>query len=763
LNMRTLRDYQRRDLKRLVEALQQDDARVFLAYCVAAGKTVMALLAARLLHDMGIVTHVVFLAPSKFIRNQFEQGGERAYEGWEDGTIITPRVVALSSISARTGTERLVSYLQDPEGRLGGTWGCAAVTYDTWRNAAAEIQRELVDPVKARKVLAVTDEAHHVYIPEGKEEANKISLAVMTLGVRMLRLSGTPSRPSGTEVTNNQDVQIVRTLVESMLEGYTPGELLSEIVTVAGEGECFEGEGGGLHVPIDHDAGAEKMARHWAADGRPPLLIRIKCSSEERNQQARGAVKAAFARLGVEILDATGEECPELVEYLRLEDQGGLSMASMDERHARVIMSFRRFDEGTDCPSRAQLYLFGCPRSMEGFQQLLGRIIRLRRDHETGRPLIEGYPEEWLDRSKVVLFMAEGFNKENTEHAAFLLNLIGYLSSFKEISLLKGLLRIPDGFSGLKGASAFTDILPMIDPEQRLKARRCIEDVERLLVETSSHLDQSWKGEQFRRMVAEYIRVEGLVDVSLETVDRELVLRRLEIPEMREGLHRSWTSLLEQGLSPIEAFPLALKQLFAEFCADTRINDTTHQLDAHYVDLYSARLAFLRTGQRPKSVEEIIENVRRAQERSGVLPHGNRKPLPAFTDEVPGYPMQTFRGLDDLLRRGGEGIERMEGGLYQLVVDRLFSASRGRWHAVLDVALTEIVTHSKATAEHASNAVFKGKPESVLRQCYTYLPEVRYLPDAWRVCRLPIARDLTPDEAQRKGRELRASREDGLP
>jgi hypothetical protein len=793
---RKLRDYQQRDLQAKVVLNLERDLRIFLAYCVAAGKTVMALLTARILHDRGFITHVVFIAPSKPVRDQFVRGANRTYEtydDWQGGSITTPDVVALVSTRI-TGSERLVSYLQNSDGFIDGRWACAAVTYNVWRDAAFNIKRYLEQGDRAKRVLVVADEAQHIYLYDkndptiNHDEINQITKAVMSLPVRLMRLSGTPSRPDPHEVRRDDDpneVPVVRPLVESMLEGYTPKELLSQVVTVQGMAENVgDEENGSVYVPIDYDAGAVAMALHWDAAGRPPLVIRIKCSTGESNQRALGIVKEAFALrhpglksfpsggAGVEMIDATGDDPIELEDYLLLEDgsegRPRLTMAEMDRHNARVIASFRRFDEGTDCPSRAMLYLFGCPRSMELFQQLIGRILRLRIDYDTHVPLIEDYPPEWLDRSKVVLFVAGiagGINEADTEHTMTLLNLVGYLSNFTEIGLLRGLLRLPDGFSSRKNNEGpYGGISIILSPEERQAASKAIDDVECILNETKSTLDRPWLGDQFYKMVQTYITEENL-NVREEALQHELALRRLRKDKSGKSATKvklAWERLLGEGMNLTEAFLAALRELFTDFREATMVNNTTHQLDGQNIELYSARLKLLQRGHRPKSIEDIVLQVRKAQERAELLPApSNRKPFPAYSAVVPDYPTQTFRGLDDILTRGRvekeRDIPRVEGGLYQLVVLKMFESGRKPWYGILQAALEEIESKSRKTAEHPSNALFSGPADRSLRKFYTFLPEVVYLPDAWRVCRMTFAPQLSPREAQLAGKALGAT------
>jgi Type III restriction enzyme, res subunit len=740
--VRRLFPYQGPAVEDIVRILLQTQA-VNLRFCVGSGKTLIGLLSAMIVMVMHRrIDRILFLAPTNGIVRQTRAYSLNEIEGYGTLPQFQP---AASDVSAQ-----VVRFLQNRDGNAYGTEGAAPVlvtTYHAFRgNAVArQLAREL-----GERLLILVDEGFHA--PDGRnEEATLIAQAVEGHPM-VLRLGGT-DRPDRQAIPGEL---VARPLPAHMLEGFTPHPL--EVETLEVEGDVSrDADADFFGVPANYRAAIARIIEHHERDGRPRALLRIKAGlDDERTADIAGACMNLMSESGLTYVDGTGTDGGErLEEYL--EEREGCNPTGERAPYAILedfVIVVRRADEGLDLVSRSHLYLFGIPRSLELLEQLTGRTLRLRIDYHSREPLYAGYPERWLNVSKVV-FVVPHNTAEDVSRV--LLQATGYISGMSaDIAMIREL-RVNDGFGG-RPEPGPPPTLP-VDP---VRSRRIGEIYVHVLAMMLACPDTwgpetSWKitGHQWSRMILDYIaQVRTLPETAperrlvgdfgeqdLPDIQKVIAFRRAQAQtEHRNRLAEYMNERRHEGRAFNDRLDEAVSRLLDEFCDETLVNDSLHSLTAEAIEEFGRRLIdAVCNPNMPRTHDEVCVRV----ERFRAL-HNGQFPLLGDSDPESGL---FFRNYDSALRHGT--IEpSLEGGLGELFV-------RPDWIARLHRIAEEIDAY-RSGVDPATAGMNTSRLRSVsgIQQQYQREPEVVYFPHAWRACRDATTRYETILEADRIGQGL---------
>lgn len=371
-----------------------------------SGKTLVMVGTAALLLAEG--EKVVIATPQQHIEQAFV---DRDYDALvrTDGTVIPCPPELVRSARDEGGAIRAVlAYLVGPAAP-GYAVACTHA-------AMALIDKPAGDPPSVALPADLTgctlavDEAHHASaaaLSQVVEMWRRKGGRVLFYTATAFRHDGDPVLLGAHPVTTNPMQVYRRTLAEHMAEGFAPGTVVSEIVTVRVD-QISAQEFAGLVVP--HPAVQQRivaeMLKRWQADERPKLIVRvpIMCGTElagagwttSKTSAMVDRVVAAFQAAGARVLDVSGQTAADKARFLdKLPAER--KVGHYNQSVVDVVVGVQRVNEGFDWPLASTAYVVGLPTSLVLTTQLLGRTTRLKGQ--------AGYPADQAARAKLVLFV----------------------------------------------------------------------------------------------------------------------------------------------------------------------------------------------------------------------------------------------------------------------------------------------------------------------------------------------------------------------
>jgi hypothetical protein len=379
-----------------------------LDYAVGSGKSLICLIVSAILLASNQVRKTIHAVPGNDIKLNFvEHSGDLILPAQGASLVGTvPSIIIPETRSGDTGRE-LMDFIQDP------CPGAIVITYQMLRLHYEEIVAAFGGDLSG--LFLTLDEGHRIGSTRTAQEILETTRVVMDArarGTRTMQLSGTAYRGDGLDIVltddaGNLDPVIQRTLFQHNSEGYTPN--LEAQVLPLQVGGYDVGDQVAIPLPEYAEVTAQGVLEHMRADGFPISFVRVKACRNSADNQAmlevirstledgsNGAIRA--------ITHAQSSSAVENAIYDRFVT-AVKRKAPYDEIRsiANVVVVLQMFDEGVDIGAISHSYIWGIPESMGTVQQIIGRILRPRIDHDTRRPLYAGYPPSWLNQSKVVL------------------------------------------------------------------------------------------------------------------------------------------------------------------------------------------------------------------------------------------------------------------------------------------------------------------------------------------------------------------------
>lgn len=757
-------DYQLEDLPPALGYLIRD-CRLLLAYCVASGKTKMALALASLLVRRGVVTHVVILCPTDTVKQQFLDEAGIVMTGFDGPIEFLPffQPEAQRGTHQRSLGNRFLDYLATGAGTV------QVCSYNIFRDQSNRDAKYAAIDKLGDKLLIVIDETHHVLATDEDAKDAKLTSKVVNrcTRARRLGLSGTPERSDGSLVYTDDWPVIRRVLSEHMMDPaeYTPRSLLFDIEEVK---SGAEEDADFAYVPADKEQAIPVILKHMERDHWPKSIIRCKSSADRaKNQNLVQSIESALTTSGrsfTSLYGATDREDTSTVMRKRVE----ACLASENPRNGHrydelsdAIVTIRRAEEGANFPSRSHLYLLGCPQSMQALEQLFGRVLRARvRD---GMPLYAGYPDEWLRRSKVVFVIAEQPGLGGISTVLFRATM--FISTLETSLFLREALIVHDGFRRLprdeqkallrKHRVSLDEIAAVTFCEKQVRAtfRTTASSLHEKQLDTQAltKIIVANGNEIIRRAVSRGIYPDFKpVEITAECVGRVFSANQLRDPKARDNFRKSIDSFNGSIDDGILAGLQEAREVFENGAARS-VDNTKYEIDGWLAEDI-ATVARVSGGSKmigfPTSAAEILSAV-------DAFRAANKGRYPLLTD-LDGETGRTFLVYDSVLRAGKFGriiFTRYETGLAGLVLGRDGASD---WFQTL-TEVSEAVDRREMSSESDFSQVILGGEAGVRRE-YGHIPEVAYYFGAWKATRRyrehdDKLRQLTIDEADRIGKE----------
>lgn len=582
----SLHAYQSNDLVKVIRHYASGSPHVALVYCTGAGKTCMSLALASLTRggECGVhFTHVVFAAPTKVIRAEFDLDGYVFVDG---GASYDPPTV-VEDIN-------LFEYLASP------TRVVIRLCHKSLTNSAALETLLLLaksDPDFAIGKLLVIDEAHHAGELQLLSKVRDLWLAS---GGSVLSLTATPDGRPRSEVAIARDVpRVTRTLARQMAAGLAPQTILSEVLIVDGQGET---DGDTAYAPVNTKKMAEKALLHMTNDsieGPIKATFRLRnLRDKAKNRAVLRTLATTFRTAGLRVFVASDahENDPEirlmnndiLAEVRRRTNKTGsgdvnelLSYENKCDRYRAscvdVILGINEVIEGFNWKFCSHVYFIGVPLALLTFEQFIGRATR-------NRMVYLDYPAHWKNTTKIVLLTAGEKSKVADAHTKQMLSVTYYLCTFKHWSLLGSL------------ADVF-ETIPFETPTQREEVADAIESLDttsnrlrlhKIMAFLAKALSVFEKAVDVRRGLSPaekasitVLYVNGLEtgneDTRLppgepgETVTKEEVLQAIIFSrlESKDFTKERFKKRLSDGEEPVEAARGALQDVIDRFKDET--------------------------------------------------------------------------------------------------------------------------------------------------------------------------------------------------
>jgi hypothetical protein len=710
---------------------------VYLRACVGSGKTLISLVAAMVLLKERVVDRVLFIAPTSGIVSQTRAGYSGTLVDFGAGVEVFPRFYGHETEwDVRSeGKDALIHFLETDAGNAYGTENARPIFVDTYNCFRDSEQAQKEAQRLGSRLLIIVDEAQHAPGAEDSEDdrTNKIARVLINYEL-ILRMGGT-DRPDRQDIPGHR---VARPLGLHMSEGFTPHPLEVQVLEVEGSGDEDTPTDDFFGVPKNQTAAIQTILAHHEREGCPKAILRIKASgNQNRHQNIVSACRRTIEERGrsyVDGTDAAGDDgSVNLNRYLS--EKEGASTSGRRAPYSDLedfLLVLRRGDEGIDPVSRSHLYILGVPRSPELLEQLIGRVLRLRIDHETKQPKIAGYPERWLTTSKVVFVVP----KEQSEAVTHLvLGSTLYISALsKDVALMREL-RIDDGFGGRPEPRTLPRLT--IDHARSRHIRTLLEGLQCVML-AHPHVFRSPKkptaaqAEQMALLFAKSIVDSHASDTRLQQAAEEVLkgdstdIRRViihdrlhENADLRRQVQERINEQRKLGRSWNDSFDEAINLLLPEFREEVWEVDT-HHLTSAVIERYGQRLIDLVCNRNtPRTHDELRRRV-----QTYVDAHDGCFPLLTTADPESGC---FFKKYDQQLRAGQLG-DKLAGGLGDLFV-------RSDWQIRLHGIGEEIMgRRTQVDPSTAGNNPNRYRTLTGLTLTYQRVPEMVYFPHAWKAC-----------------------------
>ncbi|RTL22375.1 MAG: DEAD/DEAH box helicase, partial [Rhodocyclaceae bacterium] len=377
-----LRDYQGEAVRFVARHLATDEPEVLLSSPTGSGKTVMTqAIVARLLAD-GQFDRCLVVTPQRQIADAFTPADDVLFDSEEGAWRLHAK--AWTQTGDDGDARRVAAFLagrrQSP--KVVVTTGAAVVLWSKRRDFL---------PASLDRALLVVDEAHRAggqnqlggrFVAEWRER-----------GGRVLYLSATPYRTDDEPVFGDETRRWTRTMAEHADGEHAPSAFRVDTRRVALVAEDERQAQGEAMAGGDREAAAAEIVAQWQADGRPKSVIIAPALGATEWAEA---LCDGFAQAGAVTFNAVGPDAGPALTALLDRERGVRDFA---ESRVDVIVSCRRFDEGTDWPLCSTVYNVGVPGSLGLIVQRWGRAMR-------SKASIAGYPESQRDLARLVFIVA---------------------------------------------------------------------------------------------------------------------------------------------------------------------------------------------------------------------------------------------------------------------------------------------------------------------------------------------------------------------
>lgn len=405
----TLRDYQV-DIHSTLCRLLRQHPEVLVVGPTGCGKTTITQTVVGSLKGTVHQTHAVILAPQLQIEDSFMPDKD----GFEvlipnkatDGISIIKPVKILPK---QNGTSGGWYQLRETEGSRGEdlstyltskdpAYDCVLTTHSGFQSWHKGTLGETFD-LKG-KILYV-DEAHHAGNATGLGEAIQKWL---TQGGKVVYITATAFRTDRNTLFEKVKARFIRTMSEHAQDGtFAPEHFILANYNLSMSATNSAEAQGKVLPQVDTstlESAAMDLAAKWINDGSPKVVVNVPARGSEKWAER---LETSFRALGARVINAVGatkEKQEALMQVLREEKK----VKVYKDSQVDVILSCKRFDEGTDWPLCSHVYNIGIPSSLGLIIQRWGRAMRLK----TG---IAGYPVEHVNQACLTFFplnLAEG-------------------------------------------------------------------------------------------------------------------------------------------------------------------------------------------------------------------------------------------------------------------------------------------------------------------------------------------------------------------
>lgn len=353
-----LRDYQEEAVSDFVRWVRDGERLIGLVSPTGSGKTVMLVEFLRRSGVLGLLSSAVIAVPMNSIERAFEQQFERQGEGM----VYCPRG------KGRSGRDKYDAHLSAPL--------AAPLAFLTTRQQVTTWGIDALPADLSGRVL-VLDEAHHATTGALDTQVGLLRDAWHARGGIVLLMTATPFRTNGQEVLPAGTRTHVRTLAMHAASGHAPNHfqvqtaMLSKVEahTVAElQGEALS------DAENAHGESFRDLVDLWERDGRPKAVFIVPANGSRRWADRLIAALSKSTPRG-RILDAvgTGKDVADTLAVALDEER---NVTTFGDSKYDVIVSCKRFDEGTDWPLCSHVYNYGIPSSLGLILQRFGRATR---------------------------------------------------------------------------------------------------------------------------------------------------------------------------------------------------------------------------------------------------------------------------------------------------------------------------------------------------------------------------------------------------
>lgn len=423
----SFRRYQDTLFRSMVRALN-NTKHPFLIAPPGAGKTILLRTLAEHVLRYKIYRKVVISTP----QNQIKHGFRRSCRVRACGSTYD------LSVPLHQQAQDLVAWLGNP-GNTGVVLYCNASLTNPRGHAAANPFQHLQD---CSDILWVVDEAHHIEAPG----LGKVLAWFREHGGRVCYATATPfNNNSLLSVLDDDsvDASAFHPLGEHIHLGYAP-EIKFEHVQIDGSQSKLDW----LDYTTDvARPWAWEIARKYVADGRPKTLVVIPptfsgVEGKTTQDTARALITELEKKLpGIKCLNTVGQD-NSIEQRIHAEIEAVINGLGVHD----IIVSCRRFEEGTDVPDIAAVYIIGM-RNDRQTVQLTGRALRDKR-------CIPGFASKhpnYVEKAKVVFFTPKANSRDLALSA---LKVIAATQNFKSYAVVVGPSRVKEAVNTLGSSEA---------------------------------------------------------------------------------------------------------------------------------------------------------------------------------------------------------------------------------------------------------------------------------------------------------------------
>lgn len=354
----TLFDYQEEAVSDFIEWVSAGERMIGLVSPTGSGKTVMLVEFLRRSGVLGLLSSAVIAVPMESIERAFEQqGGPLVYCPRDD---------------KHHGLNRYRAHLRADK--------ASPLAFLTTRQQVTRWGLDEFPNDLAGRVL-VLDEAHHAATGKDSKkldtEIGKLRDEWHARGGTVLLMTATPFRSDGQDVLPAGTRTHVRTLAMHAASGHAPNhfQVQTAMLSKVEAHTVAELQGEALSASENaHGESFRDLVDLWERDGRPKAVFIVPANGSRRwADRLIAALSKSTPR--ERILDAVGMG-KDVANTLATALDGERNVTTFADSKYDVIVSCKRFDEGTDWPLCSHVYNYGIPSSLGLILQRFGRATR---------------------------------------------------------------------------------------------------------------------------------------------------------------------------------------------------------------------------------------------------------------------------------------------------------------------------------------------------------------------------------------------------